>query len=72
MKTNFYSTGESSENGLTRDEMDASIATLDCMCKSLDADVVLLRERSVENLFVSEFLVRKRADLKDFVEVRWV
>ena len=50
--------------------MDASIATLECMCKSIDADVVLLRERSEEDGFVCEFLVRRRADEKDFVEVR--
>ncbi|XP_072022413.1 GTP-binding protein 1-like [Amphiura filiformis] len=62
--------GESSENGLTREEMDASIATLQCMCKSVDTDCVLLRERSLETGFVCEFLIRRRADEKDFVEVR--
>ena len=64
--------GDGKDGGLTREEMDASVATLDCLSQSLGADIVLLRERQLETGFVADFLVRKRADERDFVEVRWV
>ncbi|XP_033631063.1 GTP-binding protein 1-like [Asterias rubens] len=62
--------GDGKDGGLTREEMDASVATLDCLSQSLGADIVLLRERQLETGFVADFLVRKRADERDFVEVR--
>lgn len=40
------------------------------MAASLDADCVLLRERLEKAGTVAEYLVRKRADEKDFMEVR--
>ncbi len=50
--------------------MQASVATLQSMAETLDAECVLLREKMVSDGSVQEFLVRKRADEKDFMEVR--
>lgn len=50
--------------------MDASVATLESMASTLEADCVLLRKHKVEQGDVSEYLVRKRAKDNDFVEVR--
>ncbi|XP_022089403.1 GTP-binding protein 1-like [Acanthaster planci] len=62
--------GDGNEGGLSREDLDASIATLDCLARSLEADTVLLRERQVETGLLADFLVRKMADERDFVEVR--
>ena len=62
--------GDGGEGGLSREDMDASIATLDCLAKALEADAVLLRERQLETGLVADFLVRKLAEERDFVEVR--
>ena len=50
--------------------MQASVATLKSMATALDAECVLLREKPVPDGKVTEFLIRKRADEKDFMEVR--
>lgn len=63
-------TGDNGESGLTEEEMEASVATLQSMASTLDADCVLLRKHKVEQGHVSEYLVRKRAKDNDFVEVR--
>lgn len=57
--------------GLSEEEMDASVATLESMASTLEADCVLLRKHKVEQGDVSEYLVRKRAKDNDFVEVRY-
>ena len=46
------------------------MATLESLAGSLDADCVLLRERLEKAGRVAEYLVRRRADQKDFMEVR--
>lgn len=51
--------------------MAASVATLESMASTLEADCVLLRKHKVEQGDVSEYLVRKRAKDNDFVEVRY-
>ena len=58
--------------GLTEDDMAASIATLQSMADTLDAECVQLRQRQVDSGLVGEFLIRKHADEKDFMEVRLV
>ena len=50
--------------------MEASAATLQSMAETLDAECVLLRQRTVEDGQIREFLVRKRTDPQDFMEVR--
>ncbi|XP_055940630.1 GTP-binding protein 1-like [Argiope bruennichi] len=63
-------TGDNGSCGLSEEEMDASVATLESMASTLEADCVLLRKHKVEQGHVSEYLVRKRAKDNDFVEVR--
>ncbi|GIX72330.1 GTP-binding protein 1 [Caerostris extrusa] len=63
-------TGDNGSCGLSEEEMDASVATLESMASTLEADCVLLRKHKVEQGDVSEYLVRKRAKDNDFVEVR--
>lgn len=63
-------TGDDGSNGLSEEEMAASVATLESMASTLEADCVLLRKHKVEQGDVSEYLVRKRAKDNDFVEVR--
>jgi len=61
---------ESEEPGLNEKDMEASIATLEAIATSLNAQCVLLRERTEVEGKVKEFLVRKEADQEDFMEVR--
>lgn len=63
-------TGDDGSCGLSDEEMAASVATLESMASTLEADCVLLRKHKVEHGDVSEYLVRKRAKDNDFVEVR--
>jgi len=56
--------------GLNEVDLAASIATLQSMCESLDAECIELRRRPEEAGVVAEFLIRVRADEKDFMEVR--
>ena len=52
--------------------MEASVATLKSMAGQLDAECVLLRERTtVEEGLIHEYLIRKRTDAQDFMEVRY-
>ncbi|GAB6022885.1 GTP-binding protein 1 [Chamberlinius hualienensis] len=58
-------------DGLEENEMEASVATLQSLASTLPADCVLIRQRKVnEQRCLREYLIRKRADEKDFMEVR--
>lgn len=61
---------ECEEPGLSDQDMEASIATLEAVASSLNAQCVLLREKMEVKGKVKEFLVRKEADTEDFMEVR--
>lgn len=61
---------DSGNDGLTEEELEASVATLKSMASSLEADSALLRKHKVGQNFVAEYLVRKKAADNDFVEVR--
>ncbi|BFZ03628.1 hypothetical protein BsWGS_06667 [Bradybaena similaris] len=63
-------TGEGDRPGLKEDDFNASVATLRSIAESLDLECVLLRERSVEEGKAAEFLLRKRLQSEDFMEVR--
>lgn len=65
-------TGEDiAESGLSEDELDAAVATLQSLASTIPADCVLLRQRkSHEPGIIAEYLVRRRADEKDFMEIR--
>ncbi len=58
--------------GLCPEEMSASVATLRAMADTLGAQVVGLRERTVEEgkRSTAQFLVRRRCEEKDFMEIR--
>ena len=54
--------------GLNEEDLQASVATLKSMADSLSAECVSLRERQEKAGTVSEYLVRVRAEEKDFIE----
>ncbi len=58
--------------GITEDEMKRSEATLRCMAEKLNAEILFLRTRKVagQTGTTSDYLIRVRADPRDFVEVR--
>jgi len=69
-------------SGLNQSDYEASVATLKSVSDSLDADCVLLRERvlsggsnndteiSPDARRTGQYLIRRRADCKDFNEIR--
>nr|XP_018896421.1 PREDICTED: GTP-binding protein 1 [Bemisia tabaci] len=61
---------DSGDNGLAPDEYDASVATLQSLVATLDADCVLLRQRRGEKGVFAQFLIRKRLESQDFLEIR--
>uniref|UniRef100_A0A1B0EVS3 Uncharacterized protein n=2 Tax=Phlebotomus papatasi TaxID=29031 RepID=A0A1B0EVS3_PHLPP len=57
--------------GLDPDEFAASLATLQSLATTLDADCVELRQRKADKgLTTGQYLVRKRVDTSDFMEIR--
>lgn len=62
--------GDGEDNGLESDEYDASVATLQSLAATLDADCVELRQRPAEKGMTGQYLVRKRVDQSDFMEIR--
>lgn len=49
----------------------ASISTLHAVAAACDADMTILRKRTVEGGLMSDCLVRKKVDEDDFLEVRY-
>ncbi|CAD5122766.1 DgyrCDS11174 [Dimorphilus gyrociliatus] len=62
--------GEGSIPGLPENDMDSAIANLQRLSGLLGAEAKVLRERRCEGGVIKEFLVRKRAEGEDFMEVR--
>ncbi|KAI5700343.1 hypothetical protein M8J76_005774 [Diaphorina citri] len=58
------------ENGLKPDEYEASVATLQSLATTLEADCVLLRQRKLDNGLTGQYLLRKRVESQDFLEIR--
>lgn len=58
------------DNGLTPEEYAAAVATLQSLATTLDADCVELRQRKAEKGQTAQFLIRRRVDSKDFMEIR--
>ncbi|XP_050391749.1 GTP-binding protein 1 [Patella vulgata] len=63
-------TGEGDKPGLKDEDMKASIATLTSICESLDLQCVQLRERTAEEGKVCEYLLRRKLESQDFMEIR--
>ncbi|CAK9813971.1 GTP-binding protein 1 [Anthophora quadrimaculata] len=61
---------DGSEDGLKEDEYDASVATLQSLAATLEADCVLLRQSKVDQGLIGQYLVRRRLDRQDFLEIR--
>lgn len=61
---------DGSEDGLKQDEYDASVATLQSLASTLEADCVLLRQSKVDKGLTGQYLVRQRLDQQDFLEIR--
>lgn len=61
---------DGSESGLDDEEYAASVATLQSLVTTLNADLVLLRKRKVEKGNIAQYLIRKRVDTSDFMEIR--
>lgn len=61
---------DTGNDGLSEDELEASVATLASMASSLHADCALLRKHDFGEGYIAEYLVRKKAADNDFVEVR--
>lgn len=61
---------DGSENGLDADEYAASLATLQSLATTLNADCVELRRRKGEKGTTGQYLVRQKVDEADFMEIR--
>merc|ERR1719323_2762558 len=62
---------ESNTFGLGNDDYMASVATLQSIAETLNADCVILREKLIDNeRKAAQYLIRLRADEKDFMEIR--
>ena len=64
------SLGGCTSSGLTREELHASLATVQSLAVVCGADMMVLREKPVEVGYMAECLVRKRVEEDDFLEVR--
>jgi len=63
---------ECASQGLSVAEVDASIVTLKRLAEKLNAECVELRRRQEHHGCIADFLIRERAEERDFIEVRSV
>lgn len=63
-------TGEGDVPGLKAEDLEASTATLKSIAETLNYEISKLRERPGEEGMIVEFLLRKKLDVADFMEVR--
>uniref|UniRef100_A0A8C6LMF2 GTP-binding protein 1 n=1 Tax=Nothobranchius furzeri TaxID=105023 RepID=A0A8C6LMF2_NOTFU len=56
--------------GLDEKDMEASVATVQSLCEQVEADLILLRERSDTGGKIRDYLIRRRVGEQDFLEVR--
>ncbi|XP_028266514.1 GTP-binding protein 1-like [Parambassis ranga] len=56
--------------GLNEKDMDASVATVQSLCEQIEADLILLRERTDTGGKIQDYLIRRRVGEQDFLEVR--
>ncbi len=62
--------GGCSSGGLSPDELEASLATLQSLAVTIDANTSILRRKPAEGGLVAECLVRREVEEDDFLEVR--
>ena len=70
MFNKFYSFKDGVTPGLKEEDYLASVATLQSIAETLDLQCVLLREKMREEGKVAEYLLRRKMDSGDFMEVR--
>lgn len=63
-------TGEGDPPGLKEEDMQASVATLTSIAQTLNYEIAKLRDRHEKEGLVAEFLLRKKLDVQDFMEIR--
>uniref|UniRef100_A0A3B3XL41 GTP-binding protein 1 n=1 Tax=Poecilia mexicana TaxID=48701 RepID=A0A3B3XL41_9TELE len=56
--------------GLDEKDMEASVATVRSLCEQIEADLILLRERTESGGKIRDYLIRRRVGEQDFLEVR--
>uniref|UniRef100_A0A3Q1G602 GTP-binding protein 1 n=1 Tax=Acanthochromis polyacanthus TaxID=80966 RepID=A0A3Q1G602_9TELE len=56
--------------GLDEKDMEASVATVRSLCEQIEADLILLRERTDTGGKIQDYLIRRRVGEQDFLEVR--
>lgn len=61
---------DGSDSGLEPEEYSASLATLQSLATTLNADCVELRQRKGEKGTTGQYLIRQRVDETDFMEIR--
>lgn len=61
---------DGSDSGLESEEYAASLATLQSLATTLNADCVELRQRKADKGVTGQYLVRMRVEETDFMEVR--
>lgn len=66
----FVPSGGCSSNGLSPDQLAASLATIQSLAVACQGDVKILRERPAEEGVTAECLVRRKVEEDDFLEVR--
>ncbi|XP_047433371.1 GTP-binding protein 1-like [Mugil cephalus] len=57
--------------GLDEKDMEASVATVQSLCEQIEADLILLRERTDNGGKILDYLIRRRVGEQDFLEVRY-
>lgn len=62
--------GDNEDNGIEPDEYAASVATLQSIVATLDADCVELRQRPSEKGITGQYLIRRHVERDDFMEIR--
>lgn len=61
---------DGSESGLNIEDYAASLATLQSLAATLDSECVELRQRKAAEGNTGQYLIRKRVDQSDFMEIR--
>lgn len=67
----FLLTTEGDIPGLNEEDLQASVATLKSMADQINAECTELRKRQEKAGNVAEYLIRHRASVEDFSEVRY-
>lgn len=62
--------GDEVDKGLPEEDFEASAQTLQMLATNCNADCVLLSKRTLTTGSIAEYLIRKKSEVEDFIEVR--